>query len=643
MRIALTFDTEPAPAGHAPGNDLAILDALRDADARATFFVQGEWAQLNPDLAARLVRDGHRVANHTQTHVLPGTVSPDILLDEIETSRRTMLTAAGVDSRPYFRCPQNSGAFSQDVLDSIGSAGYRQCGWDYDSFDWHDGMSAETLRETAVAGILAAGDGAVALFHSWPDATAQALPEILAALKHRGARFVTLDELDPDEIPIAAITPTDPPRAASRLGSSAAWGIAAKVATVLANLAIGVVVARTLGPVGKGDYALVQQVVGVLAVVLGLGLSTSNVYFVARREVSSRVAAANSVWLSAVMTAIALIVSLLFISGPLAPERSYSIAMALVAAALFGTSTLLSWLNSVSSGRSGLKPQSIAAIVSVTVVVGGTLVAAALGVMSPLLVIALGALGQLAGVFTLYAIEGRAIASLRPSRAALSKMLPYSLGAYAVNTTAYLHLRQDVLLIGWMLEPAAVGIYSVAVSLAEVVRYLPSVVGAAVFSRVSQAGAGRGGEVSMRVSRLTVAAVVALGVLVALVGPSLIDLLFGARFADASALLLLLLPGVVAMGAAEPAGGYLFAHGIVYWRLSVVAVIVNAALNILVIPVWGLTGAAIASSLTYGLFGIAIVIWVSRVSTSSILDWILVRREDIRWVRSRIRSSGGTR
>ena len=69
MRVALTIDTEERsrPAGR--DNARRQLDLLRRGGVRATSFVQGRWAQANPELARRIADDGHLVGNHTYHHV----------------------------------------------------------------------------------------------------------------------------------------------------------------------------------------------------------------------------------------------------------------------------------------------------------------------------------------------------------------------------------------------------------------------------------------------------------------------------------------------------------------------------------------------------------------------------------------------
>jgi peptidoglycan/xylan/chitin deacetylase (PgdA/CDA1 family) len=61
--VSLTFDDGPHPEGTP-----AVLDALGEAGVKATFFVIGANVRRWPELANRMVREGHEVGNHGFTH-----------------------------------------------------------------------------------------------------------------------------------------------------------------------------------------------------------------------------------------------------------------------------------------------------------------------------------------------------------------------------------------------------------------------------------------------------------------------------------------------------------------------------------------------------------------------------------------------
>jgi peptidoglycan/xylan/chitin deacetylase (PgdA/CDA1 family) len=195
-RVALTFDAEhPDRPWCPPGNATRILDALGSAGARATFFLQGRWAEAYPDVARRIADEGHLVGCHSHFHAAMPLLSDDGMADDLRSARAAIEAAAGRDPRPWFRCPWGEGADDPRVLGALATDGYRHVGWDVVVDDWEPDRDGPTIAADAIAGIEARGDGAVVLLHTWPGGTADAVPVILDALTSRGAALVTVDEL----------------------------------------------------------------------------------------------------------------------------------------------------------------------------------------------------------------------------------------------------------------------------------------------------------------------------------------------------------------------------------------------------------------------------------------------------------------
>lgn len=195
-RIALTFDAEhPDRPNAAVTNAARILDALASAEVPATFFVQGRWARSEPELLGRIVAEGHLVGNHSNYHARMTYLSDDGIRRDV-TEAETTLRDAGVDPRPWFRCPFGDGRTDPRVLGALAELGYREIGWDVEVEDWEDWRTASEIAEGVVKGAVAHADGAVVLLHTWPGHTADAVPETLGRLADEGARFVRIDQLD---------------------------------------------------------------------------------------------------------------------------------------------------------------------------------------------------------------------------------------------------------------------------------------------------------------------------------------------------------------------------------------------------------------------------------------------------------------
>jgi peptidoglycan-N-acetylglucosamine deacetylase len=195
VRVALTIDTEHPDHPCRPDNPGRIAGMLRERGVRATFFVQGRWASAHPDVARGLAADGHVIGNHSKAHAPMTDLTDEGVRATITEAGEAIAEAAGVDPRPWFRCPYGAGMDDPRILELIGELGYRHVGWDVDPNDWDDAVGAAELRARVHDGWIEHGDGARVLLHAWPDVTADSLPAILDDLRAAGADLVGIDEL----------------------------------------------------------------------------------------------------------------------------------------------------------------------------------------------------------------------------------------------------------------------------------------------------------------------------------------------------------------------------------------------------------------------------------------------------------------
>jgi peptidoglycan/xylan/chitin deacetylase (PgdA/CDA1 family) len=183
--VALTFDDGPHPHG-----TVAVLEALREHGAKATFFLAGEQVERRPALAAEIVAAGHRVELHCHRHRNQLRLTPRMLLEDAERGRAAIEEATGqaiADYRPPY------GIFSASGLGAIRSRGWRPVLWSQWGRDWDRGATPDSITGRITAGV-SAGD--VLLLHdadyysargSWVS-TAAALSKILELLEARGLK-----------------------------------------------------------------------------------------------------------------------------------------------------------------------------------------------------------------------------------------------------------------------------------------------------------------------------------------------------------------------------------------------------------------------------------------------------------------------
>jgi peptidoglycan/xylan/chitin deacetylase (PgdA/CDA1 family) len=195
LKVALTFDAEHPDRPADAGNAERLLDALAAADIRATFFVQGRWAEAFPATAARIAADGHLVGSHSFYHARMPLLSDGGFETDVRDAEAIIRETCGVDPRPWFRLPFGTGGDDPAVRGRIEALGYREVGWDVNPEDWEPAQSAADVAGRVVSGVTACGDGAVVLQHTWPNATWAALPDIVGRLRDVGASFVRVDQL----------------------------------------------------------------------------------------------------------------------------------------------------------------------------------------------------------------------------------------------------------------------------------------------------------------------------------------------------------------------------------------------------------------------------------------------------------------
>ena len=184
--VYLTFD-----AGYENGNVARVMDVLALKDVPAAFFVLKHFVTANPDLIARMGREGHLICNHTASHKNLAGATREEIAAELNALASAVADAGGACSS-YFRPPE--GAYSLTMLDHVASLGYRTVYWSVAYADWDNAKQPNPERSLALL-LSRMHNGAVILLHPTSATNAEILPKLIDALREQGYRFGTLDEL----------------------------------------------------------------------------------------------------------------------------------------------------------------------------------------------------------------------------------------------------------------------------------------------------------------------------------------------------------------------------------------------------------------------------------------------------------------
>ena len=178
--VALTFDDGPSKSV-----TTKLLDLLDKYDVKVTFFVVGDFIEQNPDVLKAEAERGHTIGLHTLHHDYSWVKDTQGAIKNLQDEEDMINEICGV--RPYlFRPP--GGIMNSKLLQALGRPAII---WDVDPQDWKYKDADHVYNE--VMNQVTSGD--IVLSHDLYETTYQAYTRIIPALKERGYRFVTVDEL----------------------------------------------------------------------------------------------------------------------------------------------------------------------------------------------------------------------------------------------------------------------------------------------------------------------------------------------------------------------------------------------------------------------------------------------------------------
>lgn len=227
---------------------------------------------------------------------------------------------------------------------------------------------------------------------------------------------------------------------------------------------------------------------------------------------------------------------------------------------------------------------------------------------------------------------------------ALSAMFAFGLQTGIANVVSQLNYRVDMVALQVLRGLDDVGIYSVAVRTVEGLWFVSAAIGVAIYARVGMLPRDEAARLTARSMRFAIGIIAVLGLVLVAAAGTLLPLLYGSAYAAAVPAFRILVPGIVIFGLGQIFSTF-FTNALgrprVPLLIAAVSLAVSVPLCLVLIPLFGMNGAALATTISYSVsMGLAIALF-SRETGIPVREVLLLTGDDLRAGQRAIRAIAG--
>lgn len=413
--------------------------------------------------------------------------------------------------------------------------------------------------------------------------------------------------------------------------------ISRQVSSILIGLLSTIIIARLLGPSGNGMYSLVTLLPTMLLTMLNFGIGSSSVYFVGKKKYPLQTILKTNTLIGLLLSLVSIIIGIivvLFFSEEFfkGVPHSYLYWILLLMPFLILNEYYLVLFQGTHDFKSfntlALIRQMTALVFLVVFLfvfdtdLSGAIYSFIIGVL-------------LQFAMSVYLLKKRLDLNILKGQFSTSyfkEAFSYGYKAHFSNILSFINYRADMFIISFFLTSTAVGIYGTAVNIAERLWIVSQAISSVLFPKVSSLESEEDrNKLTTTISRNVLFFSVLGGLVFFIVCKWVILLIFGAEYIYSATVLKVLLPGVILFSVERILSNDLAGRGKpeVNMYTSLFTVVSNLVLNILLVPKYGLVGAAFSTSSTYCLSTFIKMFIFKKITGVSITKMLIIQQEDI--------------
>lgn len=410
---------------------------------------------------------------------------------------------------------------------------------------------------------------------------------------------------------------------------------------IILSLLNSVLVARGLGVEGRGIYAIVILLPTLILTFTSFGVASSTVYHVAKKKYSVTLSFYGNMIISLIVSVFSMIAGLFIIIfvQDITMFDGISLPLLLVGLAIIPSSIFVQNISMIFQGLQDFYAYNRTYLVMPLSYLCFNFIfiwVLKWGVIGSVLALIVG--NTITLCVAIYYLRKYIKIFFPPQELPTydyyKNIISYGLRAHIASVMAFLNYRFDVFILAALTDTVSVGIYTIAVTVAERLWILSSSISQVLFPRIVELENfdDDRNRLTLMVARYVLWASLVSGIIALFFADWGFAFLYGEDFRESANVFKWLLPGIISMGMAKVLGNDIGARG--YPQVnsihSVIAVVVNIICNFWLIPIYGYLGAALATSISYIVWMLIKVTYYVYKFKASWYDIFLPNQEDIR-------------